>query len=153
MTAREVVMTVDTEGRKRVARRAGYVVAVAVNAVLLYLINGRPGWDVLPFLTADMTKALPLINLSLVAGIAVNLVYLIRDPRWLVAAGAVVTTGVGLAAVVRLWQVFPFDFAAGSAWETIARILLLLGIAGSVIGLIVQIVALLRALAGRPVTG
>jgi len=146
-------MSVDTEGRKRVARRAGYVVAAAVNAVLLYLINGRPGWDVLPFLTGDMAKALPLINLSLVAGIAVNLVYVIRDPRWLVAAGGVVTTGVGLAAVIRLWQVFPFDFATGSAWETIARILLLLGMAGSVIGLVVQIVALVRAVAGRPFTG
>jgi len=146
-------MSVDTEGRKRGARRAGYVVAVAVNAVLLYLINGRPGWEALPFLTADMAKALPLINLSLVAGIAVNLVYVIRDPRWLVAAGGVVTTGVGLAALARLWQVFPFDFAAGSPWVTIARVLLLLGMAGSVIGLVVQIVALGRAVAGRPLTG
>ena len=146
-------MSADTESRKRVARRAGYVVAAAVNAVLLYLVNGRPGWDVLPFLTADMAKVLPLINLSLVAGIAVNLIYLIRDPRWLVAAGGLVTTGVGLAAVVRLWQVFPFGFATGSPWETIARILLLLGIAGSVIGLVVQIVALVRAAAGRPLTG
>ena len=146
-------MSVSTEDRKRAARRAGYLIAVAVNAVLLYLINGRPGWDVLPFLTADMAKALPLINLSLVAGIAVNLVCLIRDPRRLVAAGGVVTTGVGLAAVVRLWQVFPFDFAAGSAWETIARILLLLGIAGSVIGLVVQLVALVRALSARTFSG
>jgi hypothetical protein len=92
MTAREVVMSVDTEGRKWAGRRAGYVVAAAINAVLLYLVNGRPGWDVLPFLTAGMTKVLPLINLSLVAGIAVNLVYLIRDPRWLVAVGSLVTT-------------------------------------------------------------
>ena len=60
---------------------------------------------------------------------------------------------VGLAAVVRLWQVFPFDFAAGSAWVTIVRILLLLAMAGSVIGLVVQIVALGRAVAGRPLTG
>jgi len=146
-------MSADTGSRTRVARRAGYVVAAAVNAVLLYLINGRPGWDVLPFLTGDMTKVLPLINLSLVAGIAVNLVQAVRDPRWLVATGGVVTTGVGLAAVVRLWQVFPFDFATGSPWTAIARILLLLGIAGSVIGLVVQIVALARAVAGRPLSG
>jgi len=144
-------MVVSTDRSKRVARRAGYLVAAAVNAVLLYLINGRPGWDVLPFLTDDMTKVLPLINLSLVAGIAVNLVQAIHDPRWLVAAGGVVTTAAGLAAAVRLWQVFPFDFAPGTAGETVVRLLLLLAVAGGVIGMIVQIVALFRAAPGRPV--
>ena len=143
-------MSVKTEAGKRVARRAGYVVAAAVNAVVLYLINGRPGWDVLPFLTDDMTKVLPLINLSLVAGIAVNLVQAIHDPRWLVATGGVVTTGAGVAAAVRLWQVFPFDFAPGAAGETVVRVLLLLAIAG---GMIVQIVALCRAAPGRPAGG
>ncbi|WP_030440534.1 hypothetical protein [Actinoplanes subtropicus] len=146
-------MTTSTEAGKQVARRAGYVIAAAVNAVLLYLINGRPGWAVLPFLTGDVVRVLPLINLSLVAGIAVNLIYVIRDSRWLVAAGGLITTGVGLAALAKLWQVFPFDFAAGSPWPTVTRVLLLLGIAGSMVGLVVQLVALARATAGRSFSG
>ena len=35
------------------SRRAGYLVAVVVNAVLLFVLNGQPGWQVLPFLTSE----------------------------------------------------------------------------------------------------
>lgn len=43
-----------------------------------------------------------------------NLVYLLHDPRWLKALGDVVTTAVGLVAVLRMWAVFPFDFGDSS---------------------------------------
>ncbi|HEX5198845.1 MAG TPA: hypothetical protein VFW27_02795 [Actinoplanes sp.] len=142
-------MTTTSKSRTPVARRAGYAIAVLVNTLLIYLINVWPGWDVLPFLTAGMTRVLPLINLSLVAGVAVNLVCLAHDARWLVAAGSLVTTSIGLAATVRMWQVFPFDFAAGSPWPAVVRVLLIVAMAGSVIGIGVQIVTLLRAAAGR----
>ena len=72
-------------------RRAGYVVSAAINGTLLWLIHVWPGWDAVPFLTADFEKVLWLVDLSLVVTIALNLLYLIRDPRWLTAAGAVVT--------------------------------------------------------------
>ena len=75
-----------------------------------------PGWDAVPFLTADFVTVLWLIDVSLVATIAVNLIYVVRDPRWLTAAGAVVTTAFGLAAAVRILQVFPFDFGASDFW-------------------------------------
>ena len=41
----------------------------------------------------------------------------------------------------------------GAAGETVVRVLLLLAIAGGVIGTIVQIVALCRAAPGRPAGG
>jgi hypothetical protein len=133
--------TTTTKRPKSATRRAGYLIAVVVNAVLLYLVNRRPGWEVLPFLTGDMAKVLPLINLSLAAGIAVNLVYVVHDPRWLVAAGQLVTIGTGLVAMVRMWQVFPFELGPG--WTTTVRVLLLLGLAGSLIAIVVQIVTLI----------
>lgn len=142
-------MSATTKTRKPAARRAGYLIGVLVNTLLIYLVNVWPGWDVLPFLTAGMTQMLPLVNLSLVAGVAVNLIYLANDERWLVAAGGLVTTGIGLATAVRMWQVFPFDFAPGSGGETTARVLLLLAMAGSVIGVVVQIVTPAAAAAGR----
>jgi hypothetical protein len=37
----------------------------------------------LPFLTSAITHVLGLVNLSLAAGLAVNLVYLAYDPPWL----------------------------------------------------------------------
>lgn len=49
------------------------------------------------------------------------------------SADDVITQGVGFVAVVRLWQVFPFDFGAGpDAWTTVTRVVLV-GIIGTAI--------------------
>jgi hypothetical protein len=134
-------------------RRAGYLVGAGVNAVLLYLVNVSPGWEAVPFLTARTPEVLPLVNASLLAGVLANLVYAVRDPRWLVLLGDVVTTSIGLAAVLRVWDVFPLDFEAG-AWETVARVLLVIGAVGSVLGIVVALVRLAnpatRTGRGRP---
>ena len=72
----------------------------------------------MPFLTSAITQVLVLVNLSLDAGLAVNLVYLAYDPPWLKSLGDLATTGIGLAAAIRVWQVFPFDLSSG--WSTSA---------------------------------
>jgi peptidoglycan biosynthesis protein MviN/MurJ (putative lipid II flippase) len=104
------------------SRRAGYVIAAAINGVLLWLID-----------------------VSLVATIALNLIYMVRDPRWLTAAGAVVTTAIGLAAAVRMLQVFPFDFGDSEFWPVVVRVGLWLAVVGAAIGIIVNLVPLVRA--------
>jgi hypothetical protein len=131
------------------SRRAGYAASIVVNVVMLWLVNGWPGWDVLPFLTADFQDVLWLVNASMVVAIALNLAYLVRDPRWLTSAGAVVTTAVGLAAVVAMLRVFPFDFGDSDVWPVVFRILLWVALAGSVVGIVVNLVALVRALGAR----
>lgn len=128
------------------ARRVGYVIAAAVNAVLLWLIHGWPGWHAVPFLTPETPQVLGAIDAALIAGIAVAVVQLAWDPRWLTAAGSLVTTAFGLAAMVRLLQVFPFAFGPGFDWALLVRILLVLGIVGTAIALLVNLVALLRLL-------
>jgi hypothetical protein len=148
----EVGVMTDLDIRRPSAgvRRGGYIAAVVVNAVLLWLVHAWPGWEAVPFLTEDTAQVLGLVTASLVVGLVANLVYLLADPAWLTAAGAVVTTAVGLAAAVRLLQVFPFDFGDdGSGWELLARILLWVGIVGSIIGIVVNLVALVRALGAR----
>jgi hypothetical protein len=125
------------------ARRVRYAIAAAVNAVLLYLINGWPGWDVVPFLT-DADRVLPWIDASLVVGVAANLIYLLRPTSRVVAAGGVVTTGLGLVVLIRLWQVFPFDFGSSSGWTMPVRAVLMLAIIGSGFAVPVQIVSLAR---------
>jgi len=126
-------------------RRGGYVGAILVNAILLYLINVWPGWAVLPFLTADMGVVLPWINASIVVSMGVNVVYLVADPRWLRALGSIVTGVVGLAATVRMWQVFPFNFTGGAVdWAPWLRIALILGMVGGVIGIVVAAVTFVR---------
>ena len=128
------------------ARRAGYGLAIVFSTALLIILNGSPGWPAIPFLTSDTVQVLWLVNLSLAAGIAANLVYLAYDPPWLKSLGDLATTGIGLAAAIRIWQVFPFDLSSG--WSTAVRALLAVAIAGSCIALVVQIVVLARSLTG-----
>lgn len=129
-------------------RRAGYVGAIIVNAVLLYLINAHPGWQAVPFLTPATRQVLGIINLVLAVNVGVNVVYLIYDGVRLKALGDLATAALGLAAVIRLWQVFPFAFhGSASGWAVVVRVLLVLGIVGSSIGILVLII---RLLTGKP---
>ncbi len=124
------------------ARRAGYVIAVVVNVVLLWLVDVSPGWQAVPFLTPETEQVIGLVTLSLVVSIVVNLVYLATDPPGLRAAGEVVTALVAVAVAVRVWQVFPFDVSDG--WRLAFRVLLAVGIAGGVIGALSQVVTMVR---------
>ena len=128
-------------------RRAGYCIAIAFSAALLFVLNARPGWQAMPFLTSDTGQVLWLVNLSLAAGIAANAVYLAYDPPWLKSLGDLTTTGIGLAAAIRIWQVFPFALSSG--WSIAVRVLLVVAIAGSCIALVVQIVSLARWFTGH----
>jgi threonine/homoserine efflux transporter RhtA len=128
------------------ARRAGYCIAAAINIVLLYLINKRPGWESVPFFTDDTVRVLALVNASLIAGLAVDVVQVVRDPPWLVALGGMTTTAIGTAVLVRMWQVFPLGFGDASFdWPLLVRALLAVGVIGSLIGFTAQAVALAGA--------
>ena len=132
-------------------RRVGYGIGALVGLVGLYLINVWPGWEAVPFLTAETTSVLILVNASIAAGIVANVAFLWFDRARFVAAANLVTTGIGLAAMIRLLQVFPFDFSGwGFDGTVLVRIVLVVGIVGSVIGAGVQIVTLVR---GIPVGG
>jgi hypothetical protein len=127
------------------ARRVGYLIGIAVSAALLFVLNGQPGWQALPFLTSDTSQVIGLVNLSLAVSLAVNVVYLFCDPPWLKSLGDLMTSGIGLAVAIRIWQVFPFAFYGSTAWcSTAARIMLILIIAGSAISIVVQAVSLAR---------
>lgn len=130
------------------SRRVGYAFAIAINGVLLYLVNVWPGWQIIPFLTADFLDVLGLVNASLFAGMVVNLFNLLLDWRWVRALGDLVTLAIGLAGLVLFWQVFPFDFPGGFDWSLLVRIVIVLAMVGTVIGIIVQVVTLIRSLAG-----
>jgi len=87
-----------------------------------------------------------------VAGIVVNVVYLCADWPMVRAAGEIVTTAVGLAVMIRLLQVFRFAFPGpGFDWALLVRALLVLGVAGTSIGLLVMTVLLIRLAAGAGV--
>lgn len=132
----------------RTARRGGYMVAIIVNVVLLWVAHNLLAWDLLPFVTADFADVLPLITLSVVTTIAANVAYVGYDPTWLRALGDALTTAVSLLATVRLLTVFPFDLSTGTL-DAAVRGVLWLVVIGSGIAVVVNLVrgvtALIRA--------
>ncbi|MEU5840232.1 hypothetical protein [Rhodococcus sp. NPDC047139] len=128
-------------------RKVGYSIGIAVDAVLLYLVNGWPGWEAVPFLTEDTTRVLGWVNASFIAGIVTNALYLVVDPPRLKAVGDLVVAGIGLSGLVRIWQVFPFAFPDESVpWDLIARSLLAVAMFATIVALIVAVV---RFVTGR----
>lgn len=147
MTTRKAAVA---KAPSRGSRRVGYAFAVILNFAMLYAINVWPEWDVLPFLTDDFTKVLGLVNASVIASIAVNLVYFLDDRAWVKKLGDIVTMGVGIAAMVVMWRVFPFDFGAATFdWALVFRILLGVGIVGSAIGILYNLVTLVTGSPSR----
>ena len=143
-----------TKSRPSVAsRRFGYILAAAITVGMWFVINEWPGWQDLSFLTDKTRAVLGLVNFSLAVSVLVNLIYLVYDPVWFKSVGDVITTSVGLAVLVRLWQVFPFDFSDYAVdWTVLARVVLVVGIVGSCLGVIVQVVTLLRLAVGGGVS-
>ncbi|MEZ0448055.1 hypothetical protein [Cellulomonas sp. ICMP 17802] len=126
--------------RSRSVRRTGYLVGALVNGVLLWLVNVSPGWHVVPFLTPEFARVVPLVNAAIVVGLVADLVYVVSDPPWLRAAGDALVAAVGLVPLVALWRTFPFAFEGQSFdWELVVRIVLALGIVGSLIGIVVAV--------------
>ena len=145
-------MSVRTESAapSRVGRRVGYAIGALVNVALLVALNVWPGWDAVPFLTADFEQVLGLVNLSLAVGFLTSVVNLALDTFGAKALGDLATNVIGFAVSVRLLQVFPFDFSGGFDWSLIVRILLVIGVVGSFFGAGAAVVRLLRGPRDEP---
>ena len=124
----------------RAARRFGYGVAVAVNLALLIIVNNVLAWGWFSFLTDDFEEVVPIVSLSLVAGAVGNLAFIVFDERWFKSIGEIVMAVFSMAATVRVYQVFPFDFTAYDFdWEPVARGILIVAMVGIVISVLVEL--------------
>ena len=131
-----------TKPNPRAGRRAGYIAAAAVNAVMLWVANSLLGWGWPPFLTAAFDHLLPWIDASLAATIAVNLLWAWRDPLWFRHLGQIGLNLISIMVVVRTRQIFPFDFTSyWTGWETLARIAIAVAFFGLIIDTVTRVVA------------
>ena len=127
-------------------RRFGYGVAVAVNIVMLWIVNNLLDWGWPSWLTDDFEQVLPIINVSIVATIVVNLVYIVYDATWFKSMLQVGLLVISLMVTIRLYRVFPFDFSAYSFnWEPVTRGILIFVCVGIGIGLIAELVKFAKA--------
>jgi hypothetical protein len=134
--------------RARTARRtaagsAGLGSAL-VNLVLLYVVNVRPGWEAASFLTPEAADVLPSVNAALWTGVGVGVGLTLLHGVVIRALGDLLTTVVGLAATLRVWDVFPFDLTSG--WHLTVRVLLVVAIVGSMLGIVAALVRLLGSI-------
>ena len=135
------------------ARRFGFVVAIAVNVVMLVIVNNIVEWGWIPFLTDDFAEVVWLINLSLTASILANTAYIAYDPGWFKSMTQVGLNLISIVVIVRMWQVFPFDFSRYQFdWETLLRLVLVLAVVGTGIGIVVELVNLVRSMTPNPAT-
>jgi len=128
--------------RRRGSTRAGYIVAAAVDLVVLWIMNQLLGWGWPPFLTSSFQDLLPFIDVSLVASAVVNLSWAWRDPEWFHHLAQIGLNLIGLVVAVKTWQIFPFDFS-GSGWETVTRMLIALAVGVIVVATVVEVVKLI----------
>jgi hypothetical protein len=125
------------------ARRFGYLVAAAINGVMLWIAHHLLDWEWPGFLTPAFDDVLPIITVSFVASIVANLMYAWTD-RWPVRPlGELVTTVLGFATAVRIWRVFPFEFSGGD-WTPLIRFVLVIVMIGTTLGVIGQLVNLIK---------
>ena len=126
-------------------RKVGYAIAIVLNGLLLYVVNNVLAWGWFPWLTDDFEQVLPILNVSIVVTMVVYTVFLVYDPKWFKTVADIVTTSFSIAVFIRTWQVFPFDFSAYDFnWEAMVRVVIVLGLIGTSIAVIVNVVLLVR---------
>ncbi|MGS0688948.1 hypothetical protein ACVBEQ_28000, partial [Nakamurella sp. GG22] len=142
-----MTLTASPQRASLAARRAGYTVAVLINIAFLWVVNIWPGWEVLPFLTAETASVIGVVNACIWVNLVFNVVYAIDDNAWIKFFGTLASNVVGIFATLRIWDVFPFDFGDTTVdWAMVTRVVLVVGIAGSVIAMIAAVVTLAKAL-------
>lgn len=128
------------------AMRAGYILTIVINGLLIYVVQNLVEWDWLPFLTEDFNDAVPAIVWSMIATIVVSTVYLFTRARGVKILGEFVLAAFGFWATMRLYLVWPFDFTVypDFDWDFIARLVLGLAVFGTGVALLANFVRLFR---------
>ena len=134
----------------RSARRVGYAALIGINILAFWIVHNLLDWGWPPFLTSDFEQLLWLIDISIAFNVLFSVIYMWFDPAWFQAATQVVVNAIALILSIKTLQVFPFDFSRYDFnWGALAQGILILGIVGSAIGIITELVKLARAAGGE----
>ena len=127
-------------------RRLGYLVAIAVSAGIVFVLNNLLAWDIVPFLTDDFDQLLPIINASLAATIVINFIWILYDAAWVRSTGQIILNVTSIAVLTLTLRVFPFDFSPSSFdWASLSKIIIVFLIVALVIATIIEVVKLVSA--------
>lgn len=126
---------------------AGYIVSAVLNGVFLWVMHKLPEWKPF-FLLPSYDLVLWAIDMSLIVQIALNIVLVFFHPLFFHYLSQAVFSLVGLVASVVILKVFPVDFSHRlGEWANVGfRIVLIVAIVGSAIGVIVNFVRFIKSL-------
>ncbi len=148
MTATRTRDRVETKkrGPSRGTRQFGYLVAIGIGFVMLYVANRLLEWGWFAWLTEDFEEVLPIVNLSIWAGIIANALYLVYDAEWFKLLTQIPQLIISGLVGFRMLSVFPFDFSAYEfAWDAVARWGIILPLVGIGIALVAVTIKLISA--------
>lgn len=130
----------------RGARQFGYIVGIGIGAAMLYVVNRLLEWGWFSWLTEDFERILPILNVSIWAGIVCNALYFFYDAEWFKLLTQIPQLVISGLVGFRMLSVFPFDFSAYEfAWEIVARWSIILPLIGIGIALVVVTIKLMTA--------
>ncbi|HVP17910.1 MAG TPA: hypothetical protein VMU36_02875 [Spirochaetia bacterium] len=133
-----------------------YVGAVVANIIVLVFVNTLLLWrqSTQGIVLESWADVLWALDISLGAQIFGNLLLCFYRPPWFSALIRAFLAAAGLMSIIVFYIVFPLDFShAVGAWlNTLLKVVLIVGMAGSVIGLVIELVRFIRA-AGRAASG
>ena len=127
-------------------RMTDYIFTVIFNIAFLVVVNKVPDWNI-PVITDSFPDILWAVNTSVAVSIAGNFILIFFHPRFLHHLFNAVFSVFGILAASVILSVFPFEFAdlVGEWLDILIRIVLIVGIVGSAIGVVVNIVKAVRA--------
>jgi hypothetical protein len=144
MTALHIEMSPDT---KKAARRFGYVLSIAINVAMLFIVQNLLEWGWPAFLTDEFAEVVPWISFSLIASIIANIIYQIDDSQNVKSVGQIAVNLISVWVTYVVLTVFPFDFSGYQFdWEIVARVVLILAIVGAGIGALVEAIKLVSSM-------
>lgn len=126
------------------AKRIGYLIAAALNALMLWVAHQLLDWGWPGFLTDDFELVLGFATASFIANIVANLGLAVRYHGCAPPLADLVTAAFALAVGLRMWAVFPLDFTGyATDWSGWVRVALVTGIVASGIAIIVNLAKLI----------
>jgi TRAP-type mannitol/chloroaromatic compound transport system permease small subunit len=133
--------------RSRPNNIGSYIASAVFNGVFLWVMNQLPLWKPW-FLLDSYADVLWAINMSLTVQIVLNLVLIFFHPLFFHYLTQAVFSLVSFIALLWIVRVFPLDFSArpGEWLNLVVRIVLIVGLVGTAIGGITNLVHFFRAL-------
>jgi hypothetical protein len=132
----------DSEKGKNIQQPnvAGYIAGAFFTFIFFYLINRY--WPVIPHIKSSFVAVLWVINISMLFSIIANIVLAIYNGYYFRHILKLVENLFGVAVILTFYKIFPHDLS--ETGQTIAYILIIIGLIGTVISILVEIARLCR---------